>query len=137
MTKTTWATAAGALALAVMFALPVHAERQSHPIALFRGLDKITGEVHDFHVFMDETVQFGALQLTARVCYDRPPTEQEQTSVFVEVDELTLDRRIQRIFAGWMFAESPGLNAIDHPVYDIWLTACSDSVPGTPATGQQ
>lgn len=111
--------------------------RNEHPVALFAGLDKITGELHTFYVFVDETVQFGALQLTPRVCYDRPPSEPERTTVFLEVDELTLDRRIRRVFTGWMIAESPGLNAIDHPVYDVWLTGCSDAVPETPAAGQQ
>jgi hypothetical protein len=111
--------------------------RNEHPVALFAGLDKITGELHTFYVFVDETVQFGALQLTPRVCYDRPPSEPERTTVFLEVDELTLDRRIRRIFTGWMIAESPGLNAIDHPVYDVWLTGCSDSAPETPVEGQQ
>lgn len=72
-----------------------------------------------------------------RVCYDRPPSEPERTTVFLEVDELTLDRRIRRVFTGWMIAESPGLNAIDHPVYDVWLTGCSDAAPETPAAGQQ
>ena len=111
--------------------------RNQHPVALFSGLDKITGELHTFHVFIDETVQFGALQLTPRVCYDRPPSEPERTTVFLEVDELTLDRRIRRIFTGWMIAESPGLNAIDHPVYDVWLTGCSEAPPATPVVGQQ
>ncbi len=111
--------------------------RNEHQVALFAGLDKITGELHTFYVFVDETVQFGALQLTPRVCYDRPPSEPERTTVFLEVDELTLDRRIRRVFTGWMIAESPGLNAIDHPVYDVWLTGCSDTAPGTPEAAQQ
>lgn len=110
--------------------------RREHPVALFAGLDKITGELHSFYVFINETVQFGALQITPRVCYDRPPSEPERTTVFLEVDELTLDRRIRRIFTGWMIAESPGLNAIDHAVYDVWLTGCSAEAPATPAAGQ-
>lgn len=129
------------LAAAAGFAMSVNAQtapelRREHPVALFAGLDKITGELHSFYVFVDETVQFGALQLTPRVCYDRPPSEPERTTVFLEVDELTLDRRIRRIFTGWMIAESPGLNAIDHPVYDVWLTGCSAEAPATPAAGQ-
>ena len=132
------------LAAAVLAASPSAAQspeapvlRNEHPVALFAGLDKITGELHDFYVFIDETVQFGALQITPRVCYDRPPSEPEKTTVFLEVDELTLDRRIRRIFTGWMVAESPGLNAIDHAVYDVWLTGCSDTPPETPVAGQQ
>lgn len=103
---------------------PAAAEKIENPIAEFTGLDKITGQIRTFDVLIDETVQFGALQLTPRVCYSRPPTEPPQTDAFVEVDEVTLDRKIQRIFTGWMFADSPGLNAVDHPIYDVWLTNC-------------
>jgi hypothetical protein len=69
-------------------------------------------------------VQFGALQVTPRVCYSRDETEAPKTTTFVEVDEITLDRKIRRIFSGWMFADSPGLNAVDHAVYDVWLEGC-------------
>lgn len=113
----------GFAALIAMVA-PASAEKISNPIAEFTGLDKITGQIRTFDVLIDETVQFGALQLTPRVCYSRPPTEPPQTDAFVEVDEVTLDRKIQRIFTGWMFADSPGLNAVDHPIYDVWLTNC-------------
>src|SRR5581483_5040015 len=78
-----------------------------------------------------ETVQFGALQVTARVCYTRPPTEATNTDAFVEVDEVTLKGEIKRIFTGWMFAASPGLHAVEHPIYDVWLTDCSS--PSMPA----
>ena len=70
---------------------------------------------------INETVQFGALQVTPRVCYSRPPTETPNTDAFVEVDEMTLQGEIRRIFTGWMFAASPGLHAVEHPIYDVWL----------------
>ena len=101
-------------------------------VAEFSGIDKITGRIITFDVYIDETVQFGALQVTPRICYTRPPTETPKTTAFLEVDEMTLDRKIRRIFTGWMFADSPGLNAIEHPVYDIWLSDCkmeSSEVP--------
>ena len=69
-------------------------------------------------------MQFGALQVTPRVCYTRPPTETPNTDAFVEVDEVTLQGEIKRIFTGWMFAASPGLHAVEHPIYDVWLTDC-------------
>jgi hypothetical protein len=86
--------------------------------------DKITGRIISFEVTTNETVQFGSLQITERVCYTRPPTEAPQTDTFVEVDEIDADNNSKRIFTGWMFAASPGLHALDHPVYDIWLTDC-------------
>ena len=99
----------------------------ANPVAVFAGLDKITGRIITFDVYIDETVQFGALQITPRVCYTRPPNETQRTSTFVEVDQVSLRANVTRIFTGWMFAESPALNAIDHAVYDIWLVDCKTS----------
>jgi hypothetical protein len=99
-------------------------QRIANPTAVFSGLDKITGRITSFGVAINETVQFGALQVTPRVCYSRPPTETPQTDSFVEVDEVTLKGEIKRIFTGWMFAASPGLHAVEHPIYDVWLTDC-------------
>ncbi len=100
------------------------ADKIKHSIAVFSGLDKITGRIISFEVATNETVQFGSLQITERVCYTRPPTEAPQTDTFVEVDEIDANNNTKRIFTGWMFAASPGLHALDHPVYDIWLTGC-------------
>ncbi|MER8809114.1 DUF2155 domain-containing protein [Mesorhizobium australicum] len=105
-------------------AAPAGSDRITNPVAEFAGIDKITGRIITFDVYIDETVQFGALQVTPRVCYSRPQNEQPKTDSFVEVDEITLDRKIRRIFTGWMFAESPGLNAVEHAVYDVWLKEC-------------
>ena len=121
-------TAIAAIAASAAIGLsPASAERISNPVAEFTGVDKITGRIITFDVYIDETVQFGALQVTPRVCYSRPVTEEPKTDSFVEVDEITLDRKIRRIFTGWMFAESPGLNAVEHAVYDVWLKSCKQS----------
>ncbi len=117
-------------------ATPAAAVPINNPVAVFRGLDKITGRTTTFDVKIDETVQFGALQVTPRVCHTRPPTEPAQTTAFVEVDEITLANKIQRIFTGWMFAASPGLNAVEHPVYDVWLVNCKLKMGEEPATTQ-
>jgi len=126
------------LAAAVCFlpVLPAAAETIANPVAAFSGLDKITGRITNFDVYIDETVQFGALQVTPRVCYTRPPTETQRTSVFVEVDQVSLKGTITRIFTGWMFADSPALNAIDHAVYDIWLIDCKQSTDVAPPPPQ-
>lgn len=111
---------------------PPQETRITNTVAEFSGIDKITGRIIKFDVYIDETVQFGALQVTPRVCYSRPVSQKPKTTSFIEVDEITLDRKIRRIFTGWMFADSPGLNAIEHPIYDIWLNNCkmeSDVAP--------
>jgi hypothetical protein len=92
--------------------------------ASFSGLDKITGRIINFDEDIGETVQFGALRVKTDACYTRPSTEAANTNAFVEVDEITLQGEVKRIFSGWMFAASPGLHGVEHPVYDIWLTDC-------------
>lgn len=122
-----------AAALCLVSVAPVaDAARISNRVAVFSGIDKITGRITTFDVYIDETVQFGALQVTPKICYTRDETETPKTTTFVQVDEITLDRKIRRIFNGWMFADSPGLNAVEHAVYDIWLKTCkqtSETVP--------
>jgi hypothetical protein len=106
----------------VITALPT--QKIANPRAVFSGLDKITGRITTFDVAIDETVQFGALRVTPRACYTRPPNETPNTDGFLEVDEITLQGEVRRIFTGWMFAASPGLHAVEHPIYDVWLTDC-------------
>jgi hypothetical protein len=92
--------------------------------ASFSGLDKITGRIIKFDADIGETVQFGALRIKTDACYTRPATEAANTDAFVEVDEITLQGEVKRIFSGWMFAASPGLHGVEHPIYDIWLMDC-------------
>lgn len=115
-------------------------DRVDHPIAEFAGLDKITGRIIKFDVRIGETVQFGALQVTPRACTQRTGADQQHIG-FVEVDEITLRNEIRRIFGGWMFASSPGLNAVEHPIYDIWLDECKGgqmpTIASAPNAGYQ
>lgn len=107
--------------------------------AVFAGLDKITGRIRTFDVAIGETVQFPnehGLQVTPRVCYTRPATEQQNTTAFAEVNEVTPKGEARRIFTGWMFASSPGLHGVEHPIYDVWLVGCKAPIPDT-AAGQR
>jgi hypothetical protein len=121
-----------AVLLPFFLVAPGAAEPINNPVAEFTGLDKITGRTITFDVLIDETVQFGALQVTPRVCHTRPPTEPAQTTAFVEVDEITLANEIRRLFTGWMFAASPGLHAVEHSVYDVWLIDCKTQMGEEP-----
>jgi hypothetical protein len=116
--------------------------------AIFTGLDKITARISRLEVPIGERVQFGTLEILADSCNKRPPTETPETTAFVEVfdigktlaDELqdketaqpALPRPPERLFSGWMFASSPGLNAVEHPVYDVWLIDCKMAAPEAP-----
>jgi hypothetical protein len=102
------------------------AERVSNPIAVFAGLDKITGLTTTFEAKIGEQKRFGGLFVKADACYTRDITEEPRTTSFVEVEEIESDDTRKKIFSGWMFAESPGLSAVEHPIYDVWLTGCRD-----------
>jgi hypothetical protein len=103
-------------------------QKVPNPTAIFSGLDKITGRITTFDVAMNETVQFGALRVRPRACYTRPPTEAPNTTGFIEVDEVTLQGEVKRLFRGWMFAASPGLHGVEHAIYDVWLADCKGAV---------
>lgn len=113
-------------ALLLILSTPAAAERVKNPIALFSGLDKITGVTTNFEVNVGEEKAFGYLYVKPEVCFTRPITEEPKTASFVQVDVLGTDQKRTRIFSGWMFAESPGLNAVEHPIFDVWLTGCKD-----------
>ncbi len=138
MKLSAWAWAIPVVGLAAVASLGLagraDAARLENPVAEFAGIDKITGRITTFDVYVNETVQFGALQVTPKVCYSRDETEAQKIDAFIEVDEITLDRKIRRIFSGWMFADSPALNAVEHPIYDVWLTGCKvkSEVPPPP-----
>jgi hypothetical protein len=130
-------TSAMVLMMLVVFSGAAAAERIANPMALFAGLDKITGTIITFEVPIDGTKQFGSLVVRPRICYSRSPEEEPKTTSFVEVEEVAANNAARRIFTGWMFAESPGLNAVEHPVYDVWLTACFDPNAPKPAIEEQ
>lgn len=113
-------------ATALWSALPAQADRIANPIAVFNGLDKITGVTTTFEIPITEERRFGSLVVKPEVCYTRSVTEEPKTTSFVKVEELQSDNSRKPVFSGWMFAESPGLNAVEHPVYDVWLTGCRD-----------
>jgi hypothetical protein len=124
-------------AVATLGTAEVRADKVQNPIAVFAALDKVTGRISHLEIPINQTVQFGALKVTPRVCYSRPPTEPPNTASFTEVDEIKLNGEVERIFTGWMFAESPGLHAVEHPVYDVWLTSCKTNEPVAPAGSEQ
>jgi hypothetical protein len=120
---------AAATALVVSLTLIVlpstaFAQKMRNAIAVFAALDKVTGRVSPLEVRIDDTASFGALRVTPRVCYSRQPTEPPLTSAFIEIQETRLDGSQNKVFSGWMFAQSPGLHAVEHPTFDVWLTSC-------------
>ena len=122
-TRAVFAAVGGALCTLTQLT-SAHAQRIENQVAVFAALDKVTARISRLEIKLGDTVKFGALKIKPRTCYTRPPDQQPKTSTFVEVQELQLDSSEKKIFSGWMFAENPGLNAVEHPVYDVWLTDC-------------
>jgi hypothetical protein len=101
------------------------------PLTLvLRGLDKITGRPTTLLVPVGKSVQFATLTITARYCYSTPSTETPETAAFVQIDDHRPDQQEHRIFSGWMYGSSPGLNGMEHPLYDVWVITCKAIAPG-------
>src|ERR1700757_5251350 len=110
--------------LAASVSTAAAAEMIRDPVARLEGLDKITARVSKFDAPVDERVQFGTLPIRVRDCEKNPPEESPESAAFLEIDELRPGEARMRVFSGWMFASSPALSALEHPVYDVNLLDC-------------
>lgn len=104
-------------------------------VLVMMGLDKITGRPTRIVAHLNQPVQFATFTITARYCYSTPPSETPETSAFLQIDDHRPDQPQRRVFSGWMYASTPGLNGVEHPLYDVWVISCSANEPGqTPPT---
>ena len=114
---------------------PVVASAQQGPMTLMlRGLDKITGRPTEITAPIGRPVRFATLTITVRSCYSTPASETPETSAFVQIEDRRPDQPDRRNFSGWLYASSPGLNAVDHPLYDVWVISCKGGVVPPSAT---
>ncbi len=137
-----------ALALATLVATGSAAALEPRSGVVLRALDKITGNSTDLETAIGKQIEFGRLQITVRACFQAPPEDTPESAAFLEVVSTTPEERQRlpggqassdpsqpgvssagEIFSGWMFASSPGLNALEHPTYDVWVISCSTSAP--------
>lgn len=95
--------------------------------AVLQGLDKVTTRISTFEAPVGREVAFGSLRILARTCHKTPPTEPPESAAFLEIDDIAADGARERAFSGWMFASSPALSAMEHPVYDVWVVDCMKS----------
>jgi hypothetical protein len=121
--------AAGAgLAVAVLAGgLGGPAAAESYDVAVLRALDKVTARISTIEAPVGEPVTFGTLRIIARTCDKRPPEEPPESAAFLHVEESRPNEVPVLVFRGWMFASSPAVSAMDHPVYDIWVLDCVNS----------
>jgi hypothetical protein len=94
---------------------------------LLRGLDKITGRPTNITAPIGKPVRFATLTITARFCYSTPPSETPETTAFVQIEDHRPDQPARRVFSGWMYGSSPGLNGVEHPLYDVWVISCNNA----------
>ena len=118
--------------LGLCVAQPVFAENG----ALLQGLDKVTARVSTFEAPQDKPVQFGTLEVVVRTCSKAPPEETPESTAFLEIYNVRPNEETVRVFSGWMFASSPALSALEHPVYDIWIVDCIKSASSASSKSQ-
>ena len=107
------------------------------PIAVLQGLDKITARVSTFTVNMEEPSRYGTLNIVVRACRRRPPTEAPESAAFLEIEDQNPGDPPISLFNGWMFASSPALNALEHPVYDVWVLDCKSPSTKSQSSGSE
>ncbi len=116
-----------------LFALPAAAASIPGNAAMLQGLDKVTARISSFEAPINKPVRFGSLEIVVRACNKRPVEETPESAAFIEIIEQLPGEAPKALFSGWMFASSPGLNPLEHPVYDVWVTDCKTAAPATPA----
>jgi hypothetical protein len=99
---------------------------------VLQGLDKVTARISTIEVPVGGAAKFGSLTIVARACQKSPPEEPPEAAAFLEVTETPASAPPVSLFSGWMFASSPALSALEHPVYDVWVKDCKALAPGTP-----
>ncbi len=102
-------------------------------LVVLQGLDKVTARISTIEAPIDQAVRFGTLEITARHCRKRPPEEPPEITAFLEIRDIKRDQPAAELFVGWMFASSPALSALEHPVYDVWVIDCRISAPPSPS----
>ena len=101
-------------------------------LAVLQGLDKVTARISPVWAALDIRRYFGTLEIVARSCRETPPTEPPESAAFLEIRELppASDQSAPptELFTGWMFASTPAVSALEHPVYDVWVVDCEEPI---------
>lgn len=112
------------------FALPAQAATmEDRELAVLRLLEKTTARVEKVEQPVGKPIRFGDLEINVESCQSTPPEEQPESTAYVDIAEVTEDKGRQQLFKGWMFASNPALNALENPIYDVWLIECKNIKP--------
>lgn len=104
-----------------------------HEKIRLQSLNKLTARTSTFEMEVGDTIKLGSLYIRPKACRTNPPTEEPETAGFLQIWTVTEGEekagaedkgKSEWVFSGWMFASSPGLSSMDHPVYDLWVLDC-------------
>ena len=113
------------LVAVTLFSIPVLVQATPYRVAVLQGLDKVTARVSTIEAVIGATTRVGTLEVIVRHCDKRPPEEPPESTAFLEIGEARAEEAPAILFRGWMFASSPALSALEHPVYDVWVINCT------------
>ncbi len=115
----------GALAMLCCLVMPVAAQEwRPQRVAVLQALDKVTARVITLRATLNQPERFGSLTITVRACNARAPDEVPDAAAWMEIADSRAPANGAAVFRGWMFAEAPGVNMLQHAVYDIRIMEC-------------
>ncbi len=124
--------------LLVLAAIPLHqADAEPYAVAVLQTMDKVTARVSTLEAPVGRAIRFGTLEIIPRICDKRPPEETPESAAFLDIWEVRPGEPAMSLFRGWMFASSPALNALEHPVYDVWLLDCVNTLSSSSSKPSQ
>lgn len=129
-----WLRLAAGAGLAAAASVGGTAAAETTDIAVLRALDKVTARISTIEAPVGQPVTFGTLRIIARTCEKRPPEEPPEAAAFLHVEESRPNEVPVTVFRSWMFASSPAVSAMDHPIYDIWVLDCVSSASTADST---
>jgi hypothetical protein len=116
------------IAAALMASAAAPASADPYGVAVLQALDKVTARVTTLDAPLGETVKYNTLEIIARACDKKPPEETPESTAFLDIWEARPGEPMQGVFRGWMFASSPAISAMEHPVYDVWVLDCKNPI---------
>lgn len=126
-----------ALAALICLTTPIksHArDMTAYPRVKLQSLDKATARTMTFEARVGSTLKFGPLYIKVQTCKKSSPIDQPESAAFLQIWEAGEDGKSQWVFSGWMFASSPALSSMNHPIYDVWVIDCLDDEKKIAAT---
>ena len=103
-------------------------EMSEYPRVKLQSLDKVTAHTMTFEANIGDTLKFGPLYMKVLSCQKSSPIDEPESAAFIQVWEIDRNEESKWVFSGWMFASSPSLSPMDHPIYDVWVLDCLEAV---------